>query len=222
LLVQLHGGARFFVRAACAAKDLWLLRETFFQSQATRRYDVAGKLVLDIGANLGDTAIYFALQGARVMAWEPSKELADLASRNCVLNGLTVDFRNAGIGDRQGTLVLHSTGSRADFASSTRFPGQTTNLRTAFRGGAEERVAVIPFSDVLDGMGDVFLAKFNCEGCEYPALMSLSAARMRQVEHYAVDCHARLDTLEKRFADAGFGVKTSGATLFADRVAEGR
>jgi len=35
--------------------------------------DVKGKRVLDVGASIGDTAVYFALRGAReVVAFEPT------------------------------------------------------------------------------------------------------------------------------------------------------
>lgn len=44
--------------------------------------------VADIGAFIGDTAIYFAIQGAKVYSYEPQKEAYRLALENIKLNGL--------------------------------------------------------------------------------------------------------------------------------------
>ena len=52
-------------------------------------FDVKGKNVVDIGANIGDTAIYFALKGAKhVYAFEPYPYSYNLAIKNTKLNSL--------------------------------------------------------------------------------------------------------------------------------------
>lgn len=49
--------------------------------------NVRGKQVLDIGANIGDTAVYFFLKGAKqVVSIEENPTLAELASRNVSRN----------------------------------------------------------------------------------------------------------------------------------------
>ena len=50
---------------------IWLINENFIKEQY-KWLDVEGKNVVDVGANIGDTAIYFALKGAKhVYAFEP-------------------------------------------------------------------------------------------------------------------------------------------------------
>ena len=68
--------------------------------------DVKGKRVLDIGASIGDTAVYFALRGAReVVAFEPYPFPYQFALRNVEANGLrNVRVINAGIAGSDGAV----------------------------------------------------------------------------------------------------------------------
>lgn len=51
---------------------------------------VEGEEVIDIGANIGDSAIYFAINGAkRVVALEPYEPFFDLLLENVEMNGLS-------------------------------------------------------------------------------------------------------------------------------------
>lgn len=63
--------------------------------------DYNGMTVLDIGANIADSAIYFALNGAkRVVALEPFPVTYDFALRNVEANGFVdkITIINGGIG----------------------------------------------------------------------------------------------------------------------------
>jgi FkbM family methyltransferase len=218
LLVRLKTGERFLIRRSAAGKDMWLLRQTFVQTSWLSGYDVRDRLVLNVGANIGDTAVYFGKRGARILAWEPSPQLAALARRNCALNAVKAEIYGRGIGDRRAVLTLASSGGVTDSASATIFPERTTNERTRYAGARLERIEVVPFSEVLDSVQDVYLAQINCEGCEYPALGSVNDQQLRRVAHYAVDCHAGPASIARRFAKAGYAVRTEGAMVFADRI----
>jgi hypothetical protein len=53
------------------------------------RFDVKGKSVIDIGANVGDTALYFTLSGAsHVYAYEMNPDYCRLIDKNIALNKL--------------------------------------------------------------------------------------------------------------------------------------
>ena len=69
-----------------------------------RQFDVKEKRVLDVGASIGDTAVYFALRGAReVVAFEPYPFPYGFALRNVEANGLrNVRVVNAGISGNDG------------------------------------------------------------------------------------------------------------------------
>ena len=67
--------------------------------------DVSGRVVVDIGAGVGDTAILFLLRGAsRVIGLEPYPKLFDLARINIRINGFEdrVELLNAALATSNG------------------------------------------------------------------------------------------------------------------------
>jgi len=70
--------------------------------------DVKGRRVLDVGASIGDTAVYFALRGAReVVAFEPYPFPYGYALKNVDANGLkNVKVINAGVSGHDGTVKV--------------------------------------------------------------------------------------------------------------------
>ncbi|MGH9926963.1 MAG: FkbM family methyltransferase, partial [Nitrososphaeraceae archaeon] len=60
---------------------------------------VKDKVVIDIGANIADSSIYFAMNGAKkVIALEPFPKNFEIAQKNIAMNGFTdkVELLNAG------------------------------------------------------------------------------------------------------------------------------
>lgn len=66
--------------------------------------DYQDRYVIDIGGNIGDTALYFAKSGANVISFEPVKHLYELAVENVNLNPTLKDkitFVNKAIGGKK-------------------------------------------------------------------------------------------------------------------------
>ena len=217
LRVQLRAGGTFLIRKAQCLSDMKVLYETF----VLRIYDVhpalRGQTVLDVGANLGDTAVYFALQGARVVAFEPSDELCALATRNAELNGVTIELHNEGIGCMDHTLPLTVGRAGANPMSTTLFPGgiESRNRQLSLR----VPVRVVALADVIERYALICFVKMDCEGCEYPALLNLSRERLRSVAHVCLEYHDRPEPLRERLEGAGFVVRMNdGRLMVADRT----
>src|SRR5580693_4720279 len=77
--------------------DQILVRECFEAPTALEnRYilgqmgPLRGKKILDIGAGLGESSVYFALQGALVTAVDISPQMVDTAIRLAELHGLKI------------------------------------------------------------------------------------------------------------------------------------
>ena len=69
-------------------KATMLAAQNFFEENVDA-LDVRGRTIIDIGASIGDTAIKFALDGAKkVVAFEPEKHLHKIAGQNVRLNRL--------------------------------------------------------------------------------------------------------------------------------------
>lgn len=63
--------------------------EEIFIDEVYKGLDVAGRQVVDAGASIGDTAIYFMLNGARaVYSFEPVKARYELALKNIKQNSI--------------------------------------------------------------------------------------------------------------------------------------
>ena len=54
-----------------------------FKEEIYKGFPVLGAIVIDVGANIGDSPIYFSLMGAKlVLAYEPSLEFFEIAKQN--------------------------------------------------------------------------------------------------------------------------------------------
>jgi len=89
------------------------IKENFIDEQF-KNLDVKGKDVVDIGANIGDSAIYFALKGAKhVYAFEPYHYSYEIAKRNIKLNNLEDRITLLSKGCGKTGLITISTGANA-------------------------------------------------------------------------------------------------------------
>ena len=71
--------------------------------------EVKNKIVLDIGANVGDSSILFSRLGAKkVIALEPQIEFFNMCKKNIELNNLEqkIEILNAGLDDKQGHFFI--------------------------------------------------------------------------------------------------------------------
>jgi SAM-dependent methyltransferase len=63
--------------------------DEIYETGVYGRPDLKDRIVIDVGAAIGDTALYFCGLGAeRVYAFDPDKAMAELARENVSLNGL--------------------------------------------------------------------------------------------------------------------------------------
>ena len=69
-----------------------------------------GRVIVDVGANLGNHTIYWAKAGRRVIAFEPNPLTRSALLESVRLNNLhdLVDVRSVALGARTGTGTLHS------------------------------------------------------------------------------------------------------------------
>lgn len=86
--------------------DTLVLAETFLEN-TYGAFNVKDKTVLDVGAFIGDTAVYFAREGAsRIVAYEPTPLTFELAKENVRLNGYAdrVEMVNMAVGGKEDVI----------------------------------------------------------------------------------------------------------------------
>jgi len=128
--------------------------------------NVKGKMVIDVGAFVGDSAIYFVLKGARrVIAIEPHPGAFAEMLDNIRLNNLesVIIPVNAGLASKPGKVCVGD----ADVSDTL-----VTYHRT---GDCLNTIPVVALGELINrfsiGPGDTVL-KMDCEGCEFDIILN--------------------------------------------------
>jgi len=151
-----------------------------------------GRDVIDVGANTGDTALYFLLNGARkVIAVEPLPNVARCAEENVRLSGAAdkVKVINAALSDEPVSVPCDY-----DVLSSRYF--------STLSSSGPCKVPGVTLGDLLNMIDDPYLLKMDCEGCEAQVILGPERERLRTFEHIIFETHPQITGVsnEKLFA----------------------
>jgi len=175
-----------------------LLNENFIEGQY-KWLGVRRKDVVDVGANIGDSAIYFALKGAKhVYAFEPYPYSYNIAKKNIKLNRLEdrITLLNEGCGER-GFLTIKEDYENAGW----------TDLKK-FKGG--KKIKIESLDEIVKRFNLKHAAlKVDCEGCEYDLILNASDKALKAFDQIIMEYHYGYKNLVNRLRQAGFEVKYS-------------
>ena len=161
--------------------------------------DVKDKVVVDIGASIGDTPIYFALRGAmKVIAFEPFPKIFELAKKNVKENGL------------QDKIVLVNAGCAYDGIVRLREDIETNAGTQLIDQGTGVDIPVYSLNTIVRmfNIKDAVL-KVDCEGCEYELFKTATDETLSKFEQIVIEYHYGYKELVKRLKKANFKVKRS-------------
>lgn len=178
-------------------KDTKVVVKSYFLDQPYRELDVKGKTVLNIGASIGDSAIYFASRGAqRVISLEPYPATFEVAKLNIEENGFQkqVLLLNEGAG-RSGVMKLDS-GLLSTRTSPAKNTSEGIPIRFSSLGELMERFSLRNA-----------ILKVNCEGCERELLLGSDEQVISCFEQVAIEYHGNPKAIAKRVKRAGFHVR---------------
>jgi FkbM family methyltransferase len=173
-----------------------MVRETFVDNQYGR-LDVKDGVVVDIGGNIGDSAIYFALKGAgHVYSYEPYPYLYRMEIRN---------VRGNHLGGRITVLNEGCGAERAGISVASGLEESAGGALKRSKGG--KRVGITTLSDIVERyrLKDATL-KIDCEGCEYGILLKSGERTLRSFKQIAMEYHYGYIDLKSRLESAGFRV----------------
>ena len=195
-ILELKTGQKFLIRKKLSNSDISQIVGNFIKN----RYkidnilrDISGKVVVDIGANIGDSAIFFAQLGGIVYAYEPDAFLYNVAIKNAELNNLSINYFNAGIGDKniKRKLLVSKDGALASSATIFDDHDKGEFFKLTPQLVVEEEINIIKFSDIINSFESIYLVKINCEGCEVPAFNCLKNSEIKKVNHFLIVYHRR-------------------------------
>ena len=159
---------------------------------------VRGKTIIDIGANIGDTPIYFIFSGAeRVIGVEPFPRNFELAQKNIENNNMTdkVKIINAGCASKKGFI-------RVD-------PNVSDTTSTINEDHDGKKIPLITIEDIINenNIPKNSILKIDCEGCEYDIIMNLSEKVFDNFTDIFIEYHNGYQELKNLLERKGFTMK---------------
>lgn len=149
--------------------------------------DFSGKTVIDAGAYIGETAVYFANRGAvRVISLEPFQKNFELGLENVARMN---NFENT------ITLLLAALSTEEKIADFEFFPDSPNANRIAGAGEGSSRNLVKVKMTTLESLireydlHRINVLKLNCEGEEYPIIDSLTEKTASLIDTIYIEFH---------------------------------
>ncbi len=162
---------------------------------------VKGRVVIDIGANIADSSIYFAMNGAKkVIALEPYPKNFEIAQKNIAMNGFSdkIELINAGCcGGQSKDIILDASVKGA--SCQTKQSGTGSNIHFFSLGELVDKYNI----------ESPAILKLDCEGCEYDIISSNSKTMLHDFSHIQIEYHHGSRDLENHLAGGSFAVSST-------------
>jgi FkbM family methyltransferase len=209
LYVEYHGKRLRFSKGSNQERmmnSLGVLNEQFVE-EAYRDLNVENRVVLDIGANIGDTVVYFAIRGAKqVIALEPYPYLYETAKHNISLNKL----------DKKVVLLNNACGDEGQIPLTTQPSSDIGGRMHESKDG--KRIKILTLKSIVDTYELKHAAmKMDCEGHEYAIFGSADAETLQAFDEIIIEYHLGYQSIEKKLKECGFNVHHTRPTYIVDK-----
>jgi len=183
---------------------LYIYKEKFIK-EPYKWLNVKGREVVDVGAYVGDSAIYFALNGAKhVYAFEPHPSLYKIAKKNVKLNNLEkkITLLNEAIGDESKAIYI-------DEKYGNLIGDDIKELKKG------RKVKVTTLEDIVKRFKlKNAVLKMNCVGCEYCSILNTQDKVFKKFKQIMIKYFYGYLNLKKKLEEVGFKVKVSLPTIY--------
>lgn len=175
-------------------QDSVSVKEIFIENE----YDslkVKDKIVIDVGANVGDTSILFSRLGAKkVIALEPQLKFFNRCKRNIEINNLEekIQLFNAGLDDKQGFFIIDENEDSKHFSFKNTKKGI--------------KIPKMILEDIIPNEKNLIL-KLDCELCEYNIILNTEKQILQKFEMILIEFHDGNRNLIEKLSSIGFEIK---------------
>ena len=174
--------------------------------------NVKGRTVIDIGANIADSSIYFALEDAEhVIALEPYPKNYQIAKKNIALNDLSskITLLNAAGGAKDKEIFIN-----------TSYCGICKPLEASSTG---ENITIISLNTLVRKFNlNAACLKIDCEGCEYDMILNASADILKRFSRIQIEYHYGYKDLYNKLKTCGFEVQVTKPIYIKNELAKRR
>ncbi|NQV78139.1 MAG: FkbM family methyltransferase [Lutibacter sp.] len=185
------------------------ISEIFF-SETYSSIPIKGKVVVDIGANIADSSMFFVLNGAKkVIAIEPFPKNFNFAKKNISENHFEdkILLENCVVSDNESIIKIDS-----EYAGTG--IGENSNSKSDIKeqkNGLEIPTHTLNYIVQKYGVDNASL-KIDCEGCEYKIFLSSSDDTLKKFTHIIMEYHNGYEKLKNRLEKLGFHVTVNSNT----------
>lgn len=187
----------FIFEALDAASVVWQIKETFFDEHLKFESRSPSPVILDCGANVGVTAIYFKklFPAADITAFEADPKTAEILKNNLKVNGI------AGVSVM--ATAVWTTPEGIDFSPDGADGG------SIYGNTLKIKVPSVRLKEVIDSKSRVDMLKMDIEGAETETLLdcgeTLRKVRQLFVEYHSFNSRPQdLDKLLKLLSENNF------------------
>jgi FkbM family methyltransferase len=173
------------------------IKEQFIEGQYSQ-VKVKGYTVLDIGASVCDSAIFFAVNGAKkVITLEPYPFAYETGKRNIGLNGMgnKIKLMNCACRAKSGVAIIDPKFQNND-RDSIRYSKMGARIPVTTLD------ALVRDWKINDGV-----LKIDCEGYEYEIVEGASISILRKFRSIVMEYHYGFRSIEEKLKKSGFAVR---------------
>lgn len=176
--------------------DGWWLGDvgSAFIGKVYDKLDFQDKIVIDVGANIADSSIYFATNGAKkVIGLEPFPKNFNFGYKNIQNNSL----------EKKIDLILSGCSSKSDeIQIDPNLSGLSYKMEESKSGEIIKQTTLTELCDNYDIDNGVL--KMNCEGCEYDVILKTPENTLKKFSQILIQYHDGAENMIEQLSKIGF------------------
>ena len=178
-----------------------------------KKLSIKDKTIIDVGANIGDTAISFIHYGAkRVIGLEPFPINYKFFKVNVTRNNFEnqIEVLQGGCSSKSSEILIDPNLAGLSYQMENKEKGEKINQYSLDE--------LIEKYKITDG-----IIKMNCEGCEYDTIIKTPNNILCEFSQILIQYHDRPEKLIQKLKNAGFSVMYESYSdmkgqIFANRI----
>lgn len=179
--------------------------EGVFFNESYSQLNVKNKCVIDVGASIGDSALYFLAKGAyAVFAFEAYPFTYSKLLENIQDNGADDKVKCYNLACGKDEELILDADYKSDGSDAVKQFKQGQNVKSLSLNNV--------ISKVEDGGTSPFSMKIDCEGCEYELILNAQDKIFDDIQEFFIEYHYGYEDIKKKLESNSYTVSYSEPT----------